>query len=129
VAANVAFANEPLALRTIMKSLGEHMQTVADGIAREDWELVERTAPLIAEHPQPPLSEKMRIMGFVGTHMAKYKSYDSETHDSARALGVAARARDGLGTIIAFQQLQASCYDCHREFRKQFVEYFYGKED
>ena len=119
-------AAEPLALQKVMKDLGKNMQIITDGISREDWALVEKTAPLIAEHPQPPLPEKMRIIDFMGTKMGKFKAYDGETHEQAQAVGKAANANDGPGVILAFQKLQTSCYNCHSEFRKPFVEHFYG---
>jgi hypothetical protein len=122
-------AAEPLILQKVMKDLGRNMQTLTDGISREDWELVEKTAPLIADHPQPPMTEKMRIMSFMGANMGKFKSYDGETHDQAQAIGKSAKAKDGQGVILAFQKLQTSCYNCHSEFRKPFVEHFYGKKD
>lgn len=117
---------KPLALKGIMQDLGRHMQTVTGGISREDWALVEKTAPLIADHPQPPLMEKTRIIGFVGTNMGKFKGHDKKTHEAAQTMGQAARNQDGQAVIAAFQTLQTSCYDCHREFRKPFVEHFYG---
>jgi cytochrome c556 len=117
---------QPLAMRGIMQDLGRYMQTVTLAIAREDWALVEKTAPLIAQHPQPPLMEKTRILRFVGTEMGKYKSHDHKTHEAAHALGQAARNQDGVAVIAAFQSIQTGCYGCHREFRKPFVEHFYG---
>lgn len=127
--ASGAHAAEPLALQKVMKELGRNMQTITDGISREDWELVEKTAPLIADHPQPPISEKIRIMSFVGTDMDKYKAYDGETHAQAQAVGTAAKAKSGPRVILAFQKLQTNCYNCHSEFRKPFVAHFYGKKD
>lgn len=124
-----ARADEPLALQQVMRDLGQNMQVITDGISRGDWGQVERTAPLIADHPQPPFSEKMRIMAFMGTNMGKFKAYDGETHEQALAVGKAAKAKDGQSVILAFQQLQTSCYSCHSEFRKPFVEHFYGKKD
>ena len=117
---------QPLAMRGIMQDLGRHMQTVTLAIAREDWALVEKTAPLIASHPQPPLMEKTRILTFVGTDVGKYQSHDHKTHEAAHALGQAARNQDGVAVIAAFQSIQSGCYGCHREFRKPFVEHFYG---
>ncbi len=116
----------PLALRGIMQDLGRHMQTVTLGISREDWTLVEKTAPLIAQHPQPPLMEKTLILAFVGTDMGKYKSHDHKTHAAAHALAQAAKNKDGVAAIAAFQSVQTGCYGCHQEFRKPFVEHFYG---
>ncbi len=117
---------QPLALRGIMQDLGRHMQTVTLGISREDWALVEKTAPLIAEHPQPPLMEKARILRFVGTDIGKYKGHDHKTHEAAHELAQAAKNKDGMAAIAAFQSIQTGCYGCHREFRKPFVEHFYG---
>ena len=123
-----AQAGEPLALQQVMRDLGKNMQVITDGISRGDWEQVEKTAPLIADHPQPPFSEKLRIMSFMGTNMGKFKAHDGETHEQAQAVGKAAKAKDGQGVILAFQQLQTSCYSCHSEFRKPFIEHFYGKK-
>ena len=117
---------QPLAMRGIMQDLGRHMQTVTLAIAREDWALVEKTAPLIAQHPQPPLMEKTRILRFVGTDMGKYKSHDHKTHEAAHELAQAAKNMDGMAVIAAFQSVQTGCYGCHQEFRKPFVEHFYG---
>ncbi len=128
-AASGGHAAEPLALQKIMKDLGKNMQVITDGISREDWELVEKTAPLIADHPQPPIAEKLRIMRFAGTRMGKFKAHDGETHDQAQAVGRAAKAKDGPSVILTFQKLQTSCYNCHSEFRKPFVEHFYDRKD
>lgn len=128
LAAGSAHATEPLALQKIMKDLGLNMQIITDGISRGDWELVEKTAALVADHPQPPFAEKVRIIGFANTNMGKFKAYDGETHDQAQAVGKAAQARDGQAVIVSFQKLQTSCYNCHSEFRKPFVEHFYGKK-
>lgn len=124
-----ARADEPLALQQVMRDLGKNMQIITDGISRGDWEQVEKTAPLIADHPQPPFSEKLRIISFMGTNMSKFKAHDGETNKQAQAVGKAAKAKDGQGVILAFQQLQTSCYSCHSEFRKPFIAHFYGKKD
>ena len=55
--------------------MGKNIQTIADGISREDWELIEKTTSQIADHPQPPLTEKIRIMAFVGMDASKFKGY------------------------------------------------------
>ncbi len=114
-----------LALRSIMKELGTNMQVITDGISREDWALIEKTAPLIADHPQPPISEKLRIISFMGNDMGRFKGYDGETHKAAEALGQAAGKEDGQAVISAFQRLQTTCYGCHHEFRQPFLKHFY----
>lgn len=120
-------AAEPLELQRVMKELGKNMQTITDGISREDWELVVKTAPMVAEHPQPPLAEKMRIMAFMGSDMSRFKANDGETHEAAKELEQAAREKNGQKVIAAFQKVQSSCLSCHQSFRARFVEHFYGK--
>lgn len=93
----------------------------------EDWALVARIAPQLGEHPQPPMGEKMRILAFVGADVAKFKSHDEKTHQTARALEEAAARNDGASVIAAFATLQNSCLACHQNFRKPFVEHFYGQ--
>lgn len=119
---------EPMALRKIMQDLGKNMQAITDGISREDWEQVEKIAPQVADHPQPPFGEKIRILSFVGTDVSKFKRYDGKTHDAARALEDAAKNKDGPAVISAFSALQTTCLACHQNFRKPFLEYFYGQE-
>lgn len=116
---------KPLALRKIMQDMGKNMQVITDGISREDWEMVARTAPLIADHPQAPLAEKMRILSFIGSDVGKFKSYDEKTHQAARALEQAGVRNEGQSVISSFATLQNSCLACHQSFRKPFVEHFY----
>ncbi|WP_435626890.1 cytochrome c [Candidatus Ferrigenium straubiae] len=110
-----------------MKDLGKHMQAVTDGISREDWDTVARTAPLIADHPQPSLTEKMRIMAFMGSDMPKFKAFDGNTHDAAAEMGRLAQEKNGQKVIDSFHKLQSACLGCHQTFRTPFVEHFYGK--
>ena len=117
---------EPMALQKIMQGMGKNMQIIVDGISREDWDLVEKTAPLIANHPQPPMSEKKKIMAFFATDMSKFKGYDTKTHDAARILGEVAESKDGQAIISNFATLQNTCLMCHQNFRESFQSHFYG---
>jgi len=89
--------------------------------------LVAKIAPWIAEHPQPPLGEKMRVLAFIGTDASKFESHDEITHQAARALEQVAARNDGQGVIAVFANLQNGCLACHQSFRKPFVEHFYGQ--
>ena len=119
----------PLALRKIMQDMEKNMNIMADAISQKNWPLVARIAPLIADHRQPPFIEKMRIMGFVGTSISKYKAYDGSVAEQAQAVGKAAKSNDAKGTELMFRTLQASCDSCHNEFQKSFVVHFYSKKD
>ncbi len=117
----------PLALRKIMQDLGKNMQDITDGISREDWEMVARVAPLIADHPQPPAAEKMRILSFIGSDAGKFRAHDEKTHQAAQAMEQAAVRSDGQAVISSFATLQSSCLACHQSFRKPFVEHYYER--
>ncbi len=96
---------KPIVLRTIMLELNENMQTVTDAISREDWEQMAKIAPLIADHPQPPLSEKVRILSFAGSDASKFKSFDKQTHQAAKELEEVVMEQDGKGVIAKFETL------------------------
>lgn len=119
-------AAEPLALQRIMKDMGRNMQAITDGISREDYAVVEKAALAIANHPQPSVAEKVRILSFVGSNTARFKASDGETHGNATALAHASKSGNGEEAIAAFGKLQSSCLVCHQTFRKPFVEHFYG---
>lgn len=118
---------KPLELHWIMQKLGNNMQAVTNAISHEDWQLVAKIAPQIAEHPEPPALEKIRILAFMGTEMSEFKGYDEKTHRAARALEEVAARNDGQAVIEAFANLQKSCLACHQSYRKAFVEHFYGQ--
>ncbi len=118
---------KPLELHRIMQEIGKNMQTITEAISRENWASVAKVAPQIAEHPEPPVIEKMRILTFIGTDMGTFESHDEITHQAARALEQVAARNDGQGVITAFANLQSSCLACHQSFRQSFVEHFYGQ--
>ena len=118
--------DKPLELRKVMQELGRHMQTVTDAISREDWDVIVKAAPQIAEHPAPPALEKARILAFVGTDAGKFKANDDNTHKAAEALMGAAQRKDGAAVIGEFARLQSACMSCHQQFRQPIVKHFYG---
>lgn len=119
-------AGEPLALRQIMTDLGRDAQAITDGLSRGEYGLVEKAALRIADHPRPPLSERARLVAFVGADAPRFKKFDGETHDAATDVARAARKGDGQGAIGAFQRLQSTCLACHQVFREPVVGHFYG---
>ncbi len=117
---------EPMALRAIMEGLGQDMQQIVDGVSREDWARVEQAAMRIADHPRPPLSERLRILAFVGTDMGQFKSLDEDIHATARKLAAEGQRGDGPAVIATFAELQSKCLACHQLFRQRFRQHFYG---
>lgn len=115
----------PMALRGVMDKLGRDMQAITGAISKEEWAVVAELAPKIANHAEPPVAEKMRILAWLGTDAGKFRSHDGQTRESATAMGDAAKRGDGLAVISAFSKVQQSCLGCHQSFRKPFMEHFY----
>lgn len=118
---------KPLALRGMMDKLGRDMQIVTGAISKEDWALVATLAPKIASHAEPPFSEKVRILAWLGGDVRKFRDFDGRAHDAATAMGKAAKRRDGQAVIAAFAKVQPNCLGCHQSFRQAFKEHFYGR--
>jgi cytochrome c556 len=118
---------KPMALQGVMKQLGRDVQAVTAAISLEDWARVAELAPKIANHEQPPVMEKIRILTWLGTDAGKFRGFDGQVHDAATAMGDAAGRGDGQAVIGAFAQLQQSCLGCHQNYRTTFVDHFYEK--
>lgn len=125
--AQTAEPAKPLALHAVMEKLGHDMQAVTGAISKEDWPVVAKLAPAIANHDEPPLTEKVRILAWLGTDAGKFRGFDRQVHDAATAMGEAAGRGDGQAVIAAFAKTQQSCLGCHQGYRRAFVEHFYGK--
>ena len=121
-----ATRGEPLALRKIMQELGRNMQAITGAISQEEWVQVVQLAPKVAAHPEPPFTEKMRILAYLGADATKFRNFDAQTHEAALAMKLAAASSDGKAVIQSFAHVQDSCLGCHQAFRKPFVEHFYG---
>lgn len=117
--------SEPMALRLIMQDLELNMQRIASAIIREDLAAVAKLAPLVADHEQPPMTEKMRILTFMGTEAGTFKSLDGVTHDTAMKLKEVAENDDGDAVIKTYADLLQSCVACHQKFKQPFVDHFY----
>lgn len=121
-----ALASGELALTKVMKQHEKNVQLIAGAISREDYEEVVKTALLVADPVRPPssMAEKLSLMNFLGSNIARFKVLDSDSKERAIALAKAARTRNGEATIVAFQHMQLSCLTCHTEFRKSFQDHF-----
>ena len=117
--------NNAMVLRKIMQELDNNMQLTNHAITREDWDVVAKTALLIAEHPEPPFSEKLRIMMFFGRDISRLKQLDGQTHQAAKNLATEAKTGNRQNIISSFNTLEQSCTNCHQQFKNAFVKHFY----
>ena len=120
---------KPLALQGVMQQLGRDMQAVTGAIATEDWPSVAQLAEKIGHHAEPPLSEKMRILAWLGSDASKFRGFDGQLQSAANILESSATRGDGQATITAFSGVQQRCLACHQGFRESFVKHFYGTKN
>ncbi|MFO7527271.1 MAG: cytochrome c [Marinobacter sp.] len=124
-AASEEDSTNQMALQKIMQQLGHDMQEVTGSISKEDWDSVAEIAPRIADHAQPPLGEKMRILAWLGNNAGTFRTLDKEVHDAAMKMRDAATQAEGQDVIAAFAELQQACLVCHQDFRQSFRDRFY----
>ena len=105
------------ALRRIMQELSLQMQKGTDAISREDWPALAQIAPKIADHPAPPMAERMRVFSALGSDVPRFRELDQQTHHAAEDLGEAAKDGDAANAIASFAKVQSACMACHQGFR------------
>jgi len=126
--ANLAYAEtaeEPLMLRKIMQAMQSNIQQIEQGIVKQDWDLVSQNALSIADHPAPPLFEKLRIFAYINTDLGEFKKLDKKTHETAKILGEMALKDDKSTIGVVVSELKGSCEQCHQVFRQEFQANFY----
>lgn len=122
---SMAQQTQSLHLKRVMQDLSKHMQSTTDAIAREDWDMVLKLAPQIGQHEEPPTSEKLRILAYLGKDAARFRHYDHQTHEAADEMRQAALKQDGKAVIKAYANIQNNCLACHSNFRSGFQKHFY----
>lgn len=125
--AQAATPAKPMVLQGMMQQFERDMQSITGAVSREDWPHVAQLAAKIASHPAPPLSEKLRILAWLGTDAGRFRGFDDQVHDAAVAMGEAAAHSNGQAVIAEFAKVQQGCLGCHEGFRKSFVEHFHGE--
>lgn len=116
---------EPMKIREIMQGMQVNMQQIEQGIVQKDWELISQNALAIADHPAPPIFEKLRIIAYMNTDMGVFKKLDKTTHQTAKELAELVLQKDKGDAGLKFTQLKESCQQCHQVFRAEFQGYFY----
>lgn len=118
---------KPMALRGIMLQLQNDMDAVNGAISQKDWKTVAELAPKIANHAEPPLLEKVRILAWLNIDAPKFRGYDVKAKEEAAAMGEAAKKGDGQAVVADYARIQQSCLECHTQFRQKFIAHFYGQ--
>ncbi|MEB2347692.1 MAG: cytochrome c [Comamonadaceae bacterium] len=119
---------EPMALRGVMQQMDHDAQAASAAIERKDWMAVATLASLLARHSEPPMSERMRILGWLLTDATTFRNYDKQVKAAATQLQTAALKADAAESRAAYQRMQQSCDGCHNSFRAKYLDHFYGNK-
>lgn len=123
-----AGAAEPLHLRGIMDQMQADTDALATGMAKKDWSAVTQHAERLEHHAEPPITEKVRILGWLFTDALTFRGYDKQVKAAASSIEDAAKQQDAAAASSAYQRLQQSCDGCHNSFRTKFLAHFYGTQ-
>ncbi len=105
-------------MEKMMQELSVNMARINEGIWREAFDEVAQGAEGIAEHPMPPLLQRLELLAELGTDASRFMKADKALKAAAVAVTEAAARRD-LGEVLSrYQVLQQNCVACHTWYRK-----------
>lgn len=110
-------AEEPR-LKTLMATMGGHAQAMLVGILYGNFEPIKDAVAWVNNHPQPT-ADMAIIKKELGVEAIRFKWYDTQTHNAANAMGVAAANRDMKGVSEQYAKMIVSCNKCHEAFRER----------
>jgi cytochrome c556 len=105
-------------MNRMMQGLSENMARINEGIWREDFEAIAGAAEAIAEHPLPPLLQRLELLAQLGTDSSRFMKADKEMQGAALALKEAAGGRQVAEVVSRYQLLQQHCVECHSWYRQ-----------
>jgi len=83
----------------------------------ENFDMIEKAAKNIAEHPTPSMATRMKLMKAMGSEMAKFKANDDIVHNASVNIVEHAQQKNMKGVSDNFQVMVAGCIACHSEFK------------
>ena len=113
----VALAHETTTLQTIMQGLRDNLVEITDGLLNDDFELVERGASAIANHPHIPPAQVQLVAAELGKEMPAFKQFDTRVHDLSVQISTAAGNGDKAAAISGFGEMVNSCFACHDAYK------------
>ncbi len=106
-------------LKATMTGLLVNMQTIMEGIMRDDYHQISNMAEDIAFHPEPSPQKRMEIARELGIEMLTFKMFRDSLRQSALELKKAAEKESQQSVIEAYTDLIKNCSACHNNYRKQ----------
>jgi len=118
---SVALTDEATTLQIIMQGLRDNLVEITDGLLVADFELVDRGASAIANHPRIPPEQVQLVAAELGQEMPVFKQFDTRVHDLAVQISAAAKNSDGTAAISAFEEMIDGCFACHTVYKDRVM--------
>ena len=104
-------------LRPLLVELSQDMDRIATGLWRGDYDLIEKGARSIANHPRIAPDQLAKIKKALGQQFEGFMSMYKSIHQSATELVTAAEARNWTEVLRLHEQLKRGCTGCHTAYR------------
>lgn len=124
-----ALSDETTTLQTIMQGLRDNLVEISDGLLTDDFELVERGATAIANHPRIPPGQVQLVAKELGQEMPAFKQFDTRVHDLAVEIGAAASSGDRATAIAGYQNMVDGCFACHITYKDRVAGVLRGSQN
>lgn len=104
-------------MEKMMLELSANMARINEGIWRDEFAEVALAAEGIAEHPLPPLLQRLELLAELGADASRFMDADKEMKAAAMQIRQAAEERRIDEVISRYQVLQQRCVACHAWYR------------
>jgi cytochrome c556 len=120
-AADLGAPSGTASLKAIMQGLQASMATLHLALWLEEFEAVAAAAREVADHPQVPAAERLRIQSVLEDDFAAFAAADRRVHDTSLRLRDAALQRDTAAVLSALADVHVGCVACHTRFRARLL--------
>lgn len=121
-----SFAEGPR-LKELMATMGGHAQGILVGILYDNFEIIKDAVAWVNNHPEPT-ADLGKIKAELGVQAIRFKWYDTQAHNAANAIGVAAENRDMREVSRNYGKMIESCTKCHDAFRDRLRDVLHKDE-
>ena len=108
--------------KEVMQRISVDMSKLIDPIMKGDFAKVHEIAEHVANHSEPPLSHRLKIIAKLGLDFTDFKKYDDEVHINSVAIQASANNKDIEGMIDNYWKTMKSCHGCHKKYRERIRE-------
>lgn len=112
-------ADEPKDIQEVMQRIEVNMGKLFSHIMREEFEQIAVMADKVADHEEPPITHRLKIIAELGTDFTDFKKHDDDVHINSVTMEKAAKKRDLEAVIISYGKTVQSCNNCHKTYRSR----------